>query len=359
MEVWLSNPKNEQFFYDFIKINTSVNISKEHYDLKAVKRNITKRINTGNRRFVSRFKYAGVVAVFLIAVYIFKDTLFNFSASNLNQEPLIVNSIIMPGSDKAVLTLEDGTNVELNKGETYKNKNVNSNGEQLVYKNQKKSSVVKYNYITVPRGGQFYVVLSDGTSVWLNSDSQLKYPINFIPDKTREVELVYGEAYIDVSPSSEHRGANFKVVTKSQEIDVLGTEFNIKAYGDEDSVYTTLVEGKVALRVNGEKYILNPNQQSELNLNAKSISFSEVDVFDETSWKDGIFSFDGENMENIMKVLSRWYDVEFVFKDESVKEKEFVGVIRKNKNLENILLNIKNFGVVGDFIIKENIVILK
>jgi len=113
------------------------------------------------------------------------------------------------------------------------------------------------------------------------------------------------------------------------------------------------------LKIKGKKYSLNPNEQSELNLSTNLISFAEVDVYNEISWKDGVFSFDGLNMKGIMKVLSRWYDVEFIFKNEAVKEKEFVGIIRKNKNLEDILRNIKNFGVIDNFIIKEKTIVLE
>ena len=100
--------------------------------------------------------------------------------------------------------------------------------------------------------------MSDGTQVWLNSESQLKYPVNFIKGQTRQVELVYGEAYFDVSPSVEHNGAKFKVFNQSQEVEVLGTEFNVKAYKDETNIYTTLVEGRVVIDNGALKQSLLP-----------------------------------------------------------------------------------------------------
>ena len=154
--------------------------------------------------------------------------------------------IITTGSDKAVLTLEDGSNIELEKGKAFKTNVVNSNGEKLVY-NKTNQTKITYNYLTIPRGGQYFVKLSDGTEVWLNSESQLKFPVAFIKGQTREVTLVYGEAYFAVSPSTNHNGATFKVMNQGQEVEVLGTEFNIKAYKDEINIYTTLVEGKVTV----------------------------------------------------------------------------------------------------------------
>ena len=195
----------------------------------------------------------------------------------------------------------------------------------------------------------------------LNSETKLKYPVTFIKGKTRIVELVYGEAYFDVSPSSENKSANFQVLNQSQLIEVLGTEFNLKAYKDDDNVYTTLVEGKIAINLNnGKKQDLSPDQQAKWNPNTNSLSLEkDVNVYNEISWKYGVFNFNGKPLKEIMKTISRWYDVEIVFLNKKVEETEFVGVIRKNRNLEDILVNIKNFGVIKDYERKEKMVILK
>jgi ferric-dicitrate binding protein FerR (iron transport regulator) len=276
--------------------------------------------------------------------------------------PTAVNKIIEPGTDKAILTLEDGTELTLEKGQNFKTQNANSNGEAIVYESTKiKSEEIQYNYLTIPRGGQYRLVLSDKTKVWLNSETKLKYPVTFIRGKTRIVELVYGEAYFDVSPSSENKSANFQVLNQSQLIEVLGTEFNLKAYKDDDNVYTTLVEGKIAINLNnGKKQDLSPDQQAKWNPNTNSLSLEkDVNVYNEISWKYGVFNFNGKPLKEIMKTISRWYDVEIVFLNKKVEETEFVGVIRKNRNLEDILVNIKNFGVIKDYERKEKMVILK
>ena len=135
------------------------------------------------------------------------------------------------GSSKATLTLGSGEEIFLAGEKDFLLNSAKSNGKELIYKKTAASSTqLSYNTLTIPRGGQFYVELADGTKVWLNSDSQLKYPESFAVGEPRTVELVYGEAFFEVSPSSAHNGTRFKVNTTNQEVEVLGTEFNVKAY---------------------------------------------------------------------------------------------------------------------------------
>ena len=183
--------------------------------------------------------------------------------------------------------------------------------------------------------------------------------MNFIEGKTRQVELVYGEAYFDVSPSTQHHGADFKVYNNRQEIHVLGTEFNIKAYRDETNIYTTLVEGRVDVTTKNGKQSLVPNQQIILDLNTDVSVIKNIDVYNEISWKDGVFSFEDKSLINILKVLSRWYDVEFVVKNKKVEEQEFVGILDKDQNMEDILISIKNFGIIKKYKINEKEIILE
>ena len=205
------------------------------------------------------------------------------------------------------------------------------------------------------------MVLSDKTSVWLNSESQLKYPVAFIEGETREVELIYGEAYFDVFNNPNNKASKFKVLNKSQVIEVLGTEFNLKAYRDEDYIYTTLVEGNVAIKLkNGDKKNIFPEQQAKWNPTNNSFSLkTDINLMNEISWRYGVFNFDGKPLAEIMKTVSRWYDIEVRFLDKKIEEKEFVGVIRKNRNLEDILQNLINFEVIKDYEINEKTVILK
>ncbi|PKQ44166.1 FecR family protein [Confluentibacter flavum] len=306
---------------------------------------------------ILRYVAAAVLIGILATAYLFQDDINN---SPQVKPSTIVDSNIVPGTDKATLTLEDGSVLVLEKGSTVQTQKANSNGEKIVYKSGEGNvAKVVYNYLTIPRGGQFNIVLSDGTEVWLNSETQLKYPVNFVKGQTREVELVYGEAYFDVSPSTVHGGSTFKVINNAQEVEVLGTEFNIKAYKDETNVYTTLVEGKVAVGNGKTIQNLKPNQQSNFDVRNGTIQIKEVDVYEQISWKDGVFSFRSKPLKEIMKVLSRWYDVDIIFENTELESLEFIGSLDKDQNIEEILSIMKS-STINNYEIKGNkIIILK
>lgn len=306
------------------------------------------------RKIKPLFRYAAVVLIFIATGYFIYSNPVENVPITISNIPTSINSAIEPGNDKATLTMGDGSQIALEKGASFQTQNANSNGEKIVYTDSKQNTdEVVYNYLTVPRGGQFFIKLSDGTQVWLNSESQLKYPVNFIEGKSRKVELVYGEAYFDVSPSSEHNGADFKVYQDKQEIQVLGTEFNIKAYKDENHIYTTLVEGKVVIGTGNKKQHLIPNQQSNFNPDTGTIEVAKVDVYNVISWKEGVFSFEEASLKEIMKVLSRWYDIEIIFENKNIENKEFIGLLRKDQNIEKIISAIKDFGIIKDFEFKD------
>lgn len=275
------------------------------------------------------------------------------------ETPQVAHKEILIGSDKATLTLEDGSVIELEKGKSYSKGNASSNGEKLIYNSNGKSAAIANNLLTIPRGGQFFVQLADSTKVWLNSESQLKYPVAFVDGQTRQVELVYGEAYFEVSPSTKHKGSRFKVKTQEQNVEVIGTEFNIKAYRDEPAIYTTLVQGVVAVSNAAKKQILTPSQQSKITEYNGNISVSEVDVYNEISWRKGLFVFKGMPLKDIARVLSRWYDVDIVFADPALGNVKFNGVLNKNQKLEDILTTIKNINFINAYEKKDNKIIIK
>ena len=247
------------------------------------------------------------------------------------------------GTDKAVLTLEDGSEIPLEAGKSYTNKHLTSNGKELTYDtSDNKTSEIKYNTLTIPRGGQFFITLSDGTQVWLNSESKIKYPVTFTKGNTRMVELIYGEAYFDVSPSTQHQGADFMVKSQEQNVKVLGTEFNVKAYKSDSYIATTLVEGSVSIENNGSTRKLTPGNQSNFNTVTNTIKITAVDVNDAISWKEGLFSFKNKTLHEIMLQLSRWYDVDIEIENAEAGEIRFNGVFNKHQDLENILLTIEN-----------------
>ena len=313
-------------------------------DANRIHNNILTTIQKPTTRKRHFWKYAAAASVLLIVsltIFLNKD-----SDQPQFTKPIIVNNQIETGTDKATLTLEDGTNVALVKGQTYQTQNATSNGEQIIYNNSTSRELVN-NYLTTARGEQFQITLADGTQVWLNSESQLKYPVSFTGGKSRQVELVYGEAYFDVSPSTEHHGSDFKVYNNNQEVQVLGTEFNIKAYKDETNIYTTLVEGKVAVSTALGKHMLSPNQQSNHNLIRNTIKVKTVDVYKEISWKEGVFSFENMPLKDIMKVLTRWYDMDVIFENKELQNETFNGGLKMNQDIVTILDIIKNMNNIN------------
>ncbi|WP_299549825.1 FecR family protein [Seonamhaeicola sp.] len=290
-----------------------------------------------------KYAAAAVLVGVLGTAYFFKDSLLNSRTNHIEPPGIVDTNLIEPGTDKATLTLANGEQVPLEKGTSFQTSNANSNGEQIVYEaGDRKTKELVYNYLTIPRGGQFYIMLSDGTKVWLNSESQLKYPVSFVDGKTRQVELVYGEAYFDVSSSTENNGSKFIVLNKSQEVEVLGTEFNIKAYKDEASIYTTLVEGKVKVGYDGKSQNLTPSLQLSLDIISNSASVAKVDVKSVISWKDGVFSFVEMPLKDIMKVISRWYDVDVIFENKALETVQFVGTLNKSRSIHEVLAIMKS-----------------
>lgn len=338
---WLEEPDNLKAFKNYIALNHTINQEFIRFNSVEAFEKTLKRIEQEKKVVefpISNLIKYGVAASVLLLVSL--SFVFNEKPAQ-TETPIIVDNNIKIGSDKATLTLEDGADVVLEKGEDYQNTNLSSNGEVLVYKSDNSKKDIAYNYLTIPRGGQFNVELSDGTKVWLNSESKLKYPVKFIDGETRQVELIYGEAYFDVSPSENHKGSKFKVNTLIQEVVVLGTEFNIKAYKDEAQIYTTLVEGKVEIGNDISNEELKPNQQSTVNVENNHITISEVDVYNEISWRKGVFSFKNKSLKDMMQVLSRWYNIDIEFENNTLKDLKFNGVLSKTQNIENILLTIK------------------
>ncbi|WP_242206293.1 FecR family protein [Aestuariivivens insulae] len=360
---WIEEESNKVLFKEFVKTHFAIHCNMNDPETDLAIGRLLQAIRK-ERAFVYKikkqpiYKYVAAASVLLVVGL----TLFLNRAGESYElhEPSIVNETIVPGTDKATLTLEDGSQIALEKGAFIQTSRANSNGEQIVYKKESgKTKELKYNYLTIPRGGQFNLVLSDGTEVWLNSESQLKYPVSFIDGETRQVELVYGEAYFDVSPSSEHNGDKFKVHNSSQDIEVFGTEFNVKAYKDEFNVYTTLVEGKVVVEVGGARQDLVPSEQSNLNVRTMGIEVSMVDVEEVISWKNGVFSFKGKPLKDIMKVISRWYDIDVVFENKELETITFKGVLGKDQDIEEILMTIKTLSVLKEYEIIGNTVVLK
>ncbi|NIK93268.1 DUF4974 domain-containing protein [Mangrovimonas sp. CR14] len=350
---WYQESEHHKRYFENVKTNynaDSLNINLEG-EWKRLQKSIKPK---SSKNIYWKFAVAASVACFFaVSIY------FNSKNKPSLIEPVIVDNQILTGTDKAVLTLGDGSFVELEKGKLYETEYVKSDGEELVYSSGTEGGNLEYNYLTIPRGGQFTLSLSDGTQVWLNSDSQLKFPVAFLNNQDREVELVYGEAYFEVTPSSQNNGSKFVVSNTNQKIEVLGTGFNVKAYKDETFIYTTLVHGKVQVAYEEYNQILMPGQQSTINLVKENLAIADVDIEPEISWKEGIFSFDGKSLKDIMKVLSRWYDFDIVFENKKIMDEQFVGVLGRDQTIVDVLKSIKNYGLITNFKIEGKLITIE
>lgn len=259
------------------------------------------------------------------------NTIVNASSQQLK-------SVVAPGGNKAILTLSDGSTIILDDA---KNGRVAKQGStqivklangQLVYSvSDDKPAEVVFNSLTTPRGGQFKLTLPDGSEVWLNAASSIKYPTTFIGNE-RKVEIS-GEAYFEIAHNS---AKPFKVSVNGMEVKVLGTHFNINAYNDEISVKTTLLEGSISLTKAGAAITLKPGQQVQLGNGMKMKVIDNVDIDQVVAWKNGYFSFNRADLQTVMRQIARWYDVEISYEGK-IPERQFGGKIDRNSNASEIL----------------------
>lgn len=242
------------------------------------------------------------------------------------------------GERKAVLTLSNGEQVALSEG---KEVFVDLQGAQvreetskgLVYSQKDSVPVVlEYNTLSVPRSGEYMLALSDGSRVWVNSESVLRYPVAFGTGK-REVFLS-GEAYFEVAKDAKRP---FIVHAGKTATAVLGTSFNVKAYRGEEHTAVTLVEGAVAVSAGGGRCRIAPGQQVKVDNETLGMERREVDVATYVSWKDGLFDFDKMPLEELAVQLSRWYDVDFFFASQEAAGKCFTGAVKRNRSLRFML----------------------
>jgi ferric-dicitrate binding protein FerR (iron transport regulator) len=239
--------------------------------------------------------------------------------------------IIQPGSNKAVLQLASGQTVTLgDQADTITEQNgtsIRQRQGQLVY-NGGDETKIQYNMLTTPRGGQYQLVLEDGTAVWLNASSSLKFPVKFI-GKERVVELS-GEGYFEVAKNK----LPFLVKVNGMEVAVLGTHFNVMAY--EGITKTTLTEGAVKIRLKDNRnWQLVPGQQATVN-ESNEVKIGVTDVDKALAWKNGIFYFKDDELADIMEQVGRWYDVDIKIKG-SIPAKRISGNIRRQANLPQVL----------------------
>ncbi len=275
-----------------------------------------------------------------------------------NSEPVAPVASIPPGESRAVLTLVDGRKVILgrNRPDSLLKENGIETDSMATYLAYSSDDVpekeITYHQLDIPRKGEYQVILSDSTRVWLNSESRLRYPVVF-RGKERRVWLE-GEAYFEVK---ENKSSPFIVTMKNTSVKVLGTSFNIRAYVDEGAFMTTLVEGKVQLSHEGVELLLSPSEQGVVDLNTNLLRKQFVDVGLYTSWKEGRFVFENQTLEEIMNTLQRWYDVKVFFESEKVKKATFIGNLERYSDFNKITEMLEMTGVAHFSIGGNNIYI--
>ncbi|GAA3990057.1 FecR family protein [Mucilaginibacter dorajii] len=293
-------------------------------------------------------KIAVAVSMSLIIGVLFYSVR-NSHKKAVNQNAEIQQKDISPGGNNAVLTLADGSEIVLNqakKGLLTKQGNVKiskTSEGKLVYNTSNSgteaSNAVSFNMVRTPKGGQYEVVLPDGTKVWLNALSYLKFPTAF-NGKTRLVE-VSGEAYFEVT---KNMVKPFVVKSARAEVTVLGTHFNVNDYADETSSRTTLLEGSVSIKGRNTKAMLRPGDQAVLNENDVMKIAEHVDTEEAVAWKNGIFEFNGTDITTIMRQVARWYDINVTYTG-NPDHGLYNGTISRNVNLSEMLTMIRYMGV--------------
>lgn len=339
-DLWYNQSAANRAYFAKVQNNYQTNIKDINLDdaWKAIDKNISPEKN--KNQF---YKYAAAASiVLLLGTGIFYFTKPKEQIIEVAEKP----KDIAPGGNRGILTLSNGKQIVLSdisakdtiahEGEkeevTIK---MDANGV-ITYTINPDADVSKadansFNTLSTPTGGQYNIVLADGTKVYLNTVSSIKYPTRF-NGKERIVELE-GEAYFEVA---KNKNKPFIVKSDTQSIEVLGTHFNVHAYHNEPSVKTTLLEGSVAVTSKDQKAVLKPGEQSNVSDNLSRITIRKVDTEAAIAWKNGRFKFDNADLKTVMKQLERWYGIKVEYRGD-VSDVRFNGGTFMNKNLSEVL----------------------
>ena len=360
LNLWLSeNSLHRKYYESALRYYTNGSqFANSPAELKKALRNIHHK--TGIH---SPYRNTRILAVASVAASILFMIYFQFSAPNNPEEIKNEQQVqsIVPGSNKAILILADGSEYDLTTGNksiiTTDGTEIKNTGNQLEYIGTAgQNADIKYNTLKIPRGGEYFLILSDSTKVWLNSETTLRFPVQFAADD-RNVELT-GEAYFEVSKNEKKP---FVVSSGNHLVKVLGTQFNISSYADNPNIYTTLAEGKVEVSSISNPEVtlmLRPSEQSILNSNNNQIQKRTIDVNQYVAWKDGRFVFRDQTLEEIMRTLSKWYDVQVVFSNEADKQLMFTGNLERYADFGDILAKIEKTNEVN-FSINNNTITIE
>jgi ferric-dicitrate binding protein FerR (iron transport regulator) len=279
------------------------------------------------------------------------------TASNKNlKQP---SNDVMPGTSGAILKLDDGSSIVLDNAT---NGNLIQQGNTLVikagaaisYVNDKPQDEkqIRYNTVETPKGRQFQLVLEDGTKVWLNAASSIRFPVAFV-GKQRIVQIT-GEAYLEVA---KNKMKPFQVMCSGSMVEVLGTHFNINAYADEQTINTTLLEGSVKVVKGNNQRTIKPGEQVQINNDGTVSTMANVNIEEVVAWKNNAFLFDNTGVKKLMRQLARWYNVDIEFKGATDESLTFNGTIPRSATLSTVLKMLESTGDVKFSIEGKRIVI--
>jgi len=360
LKKWKSESEANKELYEIIKKGENRGKRNDYVanlNVKLAWENISDKMQP--QRKIIRLKEWGlrIAAVLVIGVLI--GTLYHISTKELKYESELAGIKIEPGSSKAVLQLYNGEMLQLK--DKSNDSIVETDGTIISNLNGKLSYAAKadvalqtiYNTVKVPVGGEYRLVLSDGTKVMLNSESEIKFPVQFNQNK-RKV-WISGEVFFDVE---HNKNKPFIVDVKNVEIEVLGTEFNVEAYNDQKLVVTTLVQGSVKLSKGQESIVIKPDQQAVISEEGEQFAVKSVNAKNYVLWKDGVFYFEEADLGTIMQKLERWYGIKVFYMNQTIKKKRFSVEVKRYKEIKDVLNMLSRTNKVH-FTIKDNVITVK
>ena len=339
---WLSVSTRNEKIYDGFKdgkrLEQKIVESRQINWEKDYQQFITKRQRTRkNRRMKTIIRYAAILTLPIVAASIF------LLQKNDRQAIVSISEVIKPGEHKAVLITGGGERITLSDStlspiQEQNGMIVNVMNNKVFYTLPEDSLCTQespiFNTLQIPRGGEYFLTLADGTEVWLNAETEIRYPVQFTGNK--RVVYLDGEAYFTVAPDKKKP---FTVVSTHASVSVLGTQFNFRAYPDEQDVQTTLVSGSVIMQ--SEKYKqqvkLVPGEQGVLEKRSANLTKLEVNTYLYTAWKDGRFAFRDARLEDLFNILARWYDLSIFYQSPEAKDIRFTGDLNKTDDFKSIL----------------------
>lgn len=317
------------------------NIFVQSLDMRLSWKKLHTRLNLRQTKSRSIFSYVSIAATITLFIGIGVSILYQGNPND-NPSPVTKNTEIAIGGPKAILVTPSGRQISLtthdNTTQTLVLDNgaiLSNNGKTVEYiqSHDTTISTIEMNKIVVPRGGEFELVLPDNTRVWINSDSELNFPTKF--DKDKRVVTLQGEAYFSVTKDAARP---FTVqINQNIKIEVLGTEFNVQAYQDANTIETTLSSGSVKIFSENKSLQLKPNEQAVYRIDKKTLTSHEVDASKYAAWKEGKFIFEDTSLELIMTTLSRWYDIQVFYSNETIKQFHFTGDLQRYEDFNKTL----------------------